>query len=865
MNEIDDILKASTTLVDAASSESANFKGKLFIRNSTIGTIRANQLKGTTSIFNNSTMNKIISINNRLDVMSNNIQKLNNKIKFTMATRSRVRRQSEPSSIVNDLIVDEQINVETINGRSIDDLVYTFSSRNQRLTEIVAKEVTVVDELFVNDKIDGIEFTIDNVLLNVTRQVLRSASLNQLNVSRIGNNVRFNTMQFSDFFTLLKRKVDKKIPNMINELKVDTLELGRFLNNRNFTAMSINSMKIDSDQVVSGSLDIDSIKANRVLFLKGPKDPKISGIPLTTLININDTAKRVVIEQDLRFDSDLSINRLFIIERINNINVKEGQLQVLRKRGPVMQVVTGEKTFDVVNLKEPIVLQGKIESKTLEKMNPIATINRNIILQGDYSITGPVTIRRALNVTGNVSTTKPDLNLKRLMNSGLNLFTSISTKSKLVFQNIVEVKGNLQAGSLNSQPVEAFVKTNVKNQQIVKGVITFTNGLLVDNGFVHANIINDVDLIQLNSTILKMSSNVTQSIDGNIEMKGLRAQLLVTPIGQVKVNGRHLETILNTNEFQEITSMNVNVAKARSLSVIDMKQAIGAKIFESDLNFITGDAIKKDSPVSTIIAEKTFNELSVSDLKFTEINEWKEIIASYDQIIAQDLNLTGNQLFSNQMRIKNLQISGTINEISFEDFIENVLFTEGDQTFTAPQNFTSISIEKNVELTDGTINNANIGRMMNESIWIDEPQNFDIVKVEGELLVRGHVTAPLVNGIELERKLLLNNTNDHQKINLMAVEKAKVEFLNFVYLNGIDCAKLMETFDGADGAPNLFVKGGVKFNNYQPAISFLNNVNLHELFENVWLSNRDVILTGEDIQFLAMTLIDDVIYSDVSW
>lgn len=865
MNEIDDILKASTTLVDAASSESANFKGKLFIRNSTIGTIRANQLKGTTSIFNNSTMNKIISINNRLDVMSNNIQKLNNKIKFTMATRSRVRRQSEPSSIVNDLIVDEQINVETINGRSIDDLVYTFSSRNQRLTEIVAKEVTVVDELFVNDKIDGIEFTIDNVLLNVTRQVLRSASLNQLNVSRIGNNVRFNTMQFSDFFTLLKRKVDKKIPNMINELKVDTLELGRFLNNRNFTAMSINSMKIDSDQVVSGSLDIDSIKANRVLFLKGPKDPKISGIPLTTLININDTAKRVVIEQDLRFDSDLSINRLFIIERINNINVKEGQLQVLRKRGPVMQVVTGEKTFDVVNLKEPIVLQGKIESKTLEKMNPIATINRNIILQGDYSITGPVTIRRALNVTGNVSTTKPDLNLKRLMNSGLNLFTSISTKSKLVFQNIVEVKGNLQAGSLNSQPVEAFVKTNVKNQQIVKGVITFTNGLLVDNGFVHANIINDVDLIQLNSTILKMSSNVTQSIDGNIEMKGLRAQLLVTPIGQVKVNGRHLETILNTNEFQEITSMNVNVAKARSLSVIDMKQAIGAKIFESDLNFLIGDAIKKDSPVSTIIAEKTFNELSVSDLKFTEINEWKEIIASYDQIIAQDLNLTGNQLFSNQMRIKNLQISGTINEISFEDFIENVLFTEGDQTFTAPQNFTSISIEKNVELTDGTINNANIGRMMNESIWIDEPQNFDIVKVEGELLVRGHVTAPLVNGIELERKLLLNNTNDHQKINLMAVEKAKVEFLNFVYLNGIDCAKLMETFDGADGAPSLFVKGGVKFNNYQPAISFLNNVNLHELFENVWLSNRDVILTGEDIQFLAMTLIDDVIYSDVSW
>ncbi|CRK89287.1 CLUMA_CG003046, isoform A [Clunio marinus] len=144
--------------------------------------------------------------------------------------------------------------------------------------------------------------------------------------------------------------------------------------------------------MVMGMMRIGELKTRRILFQKLKSKEKISGVLLDFLVDINDTrSERSSINQNVRFTEDLNVNRLFVIYKKNQQhNVRNGKFQVMRKRGPEMQIVTGEKFFDNVNLKSPILLRGKIESQTLQRMNPISTINKDLVPESDYTITGPV-------------------------------------------------------------------------------------------------------------------------------------------------------------------------------------------------------------------------------------------------------------------------------------------------------------------------------------------------------------------------------------------------------------------------------------------------------------------------------------------
>lgn len=852
VDEAEEILRSSLELSDA-SSDRANFMGKVFISNSTVGNINAKQLKGKKVSFSEETAERVASLSRRLSLLATDVRHVANKIRFTKATQ---RNKRQAPLMVKSLIVDGPVNIQTINGRAVTDLVYQSNRRNLNMKSVVANEVLIVQELFVNGKIDGLELSVDNVLMNKT-QTLRPLTIDDFTSSTVSNIAQVNSLPFNEFFKLLRRKVDRKIPNMIHRLDVETMTIGRFLNNRNFTALAINSLKTTGDQVITGAMNIRELKANRVMFGKSP--PRISNIPLSMLVNINDN-RRVDINQDVRFTEELNVNRLFVTERINNINVKNGQLQVLRKRGPTAQVVTGEKFFDEVRLLSPIVLRGKIESKTLEKMNPILTIDENLVLEGDYSITGPVAIRKFISATDDIVTSSPTLGLRNLMDNGINLFTTTGTSNAFVFQKGVEVKGNLRATTLNNKPVANFVRSDFRDQQTIRGTINFKSGLAVHGGTVQADVVNDVDLNQLNKTVLKRSSRATQFIDGNVEFVNLQVAKLVSP--GVTINGKSIDLVLNTNEKQDVSQLQLGSARVRNLKVTNMRQQAGAKIFGSDLNFIIDDTVTKDS--LDFIADKTFTDLDVEHLMFADGNEWKSTIRNYEDSIAQDLNITGNMIFTKDMKIGNLEFSGTINGIAYDDMVSNWLQVEGDQAFTAPQTFNSLEIENNLELTNGTINGVDIGTKISESVWIDQPMFVENVVFENEIVVNGKVLSPTVNGMTLDGKLIRNNTNDPQTIQKLVVDgDMRVEFLNFTQLNGIECERFVKAFAGDDNSTSLMVHGSAHFI-YQPKLVSLNNENLQELFDNLWMADRDAVLTGDDIQFLGSVRSEGIIYSDVS-
>lgn len=855
--DTEQVLRTSLELVDP-STEIANFMGKVSLNGSDVQTITTKEFKFKNSSFNKETAERVVALSDRAAKLGNAINHVMNKIRFTKATR-RMRRQAP--MLVRSLTVDGPIKVQTINGRPISDLVYKSGRRNAKM-DIIANEILIKKELKVNGKIDGLELTEDNVLLNKPSQVLRPLTIEKLTVGNVFEVALINAMPTDEFFKLLRLKVDQKIPNMIHQLTVDSMTLGRFLNQRNFTAMLINSLKTVGNQVLTGSTTINKLTVKDVVFAKMPRFQQISGIHLTDLVSVN-TTENVVINHDMQFIDEVSANRLIVLERINNVMVKDGRLQVLRKRGPTQQLVTGEKFFDNVHLMSPILLQGKIESKTLEKMNPIVTISESLVLVGDYRINGPVTIRRIMNVTEDIATTNPKLGLRNLVDNGLNLFTSNRTSSQLTFSNVVEVKRNLQATSLNQKPVANFVKLNFEDLQTIQGVTKFTNGLWVEGGTVQVDVINDVDVFHLNKTVLKLSSSATQFIDGNVEFVSLKAHQLVAQ--KMSLNDKNLDLVLTTNTPQSINEMVVTHGKVGKVDVGELKQQQGGKIFGSDVKFLISDTVTKDNVGSSFIANKKFTDLKVEHLTFSEANEWKSIIRNYKNSLSQDLNITGDLVLKNQMRVGNLEVTGTINKISYDDMTKNWLQVEGDQTFTAPQTFASVEVGNNLIIASAAINDVNIGRMISESIWIDVPVIVESIEFKNLIRVNGKMMTPAVNGMSLERKLILNNTNDVQTIPKLTVNGfVAVEYLNFTEVNGIDCAKVMETFEGENGTASVTIRGGASFI-YPPAVTSINNANLQELHDSVWMSDRDVELTGEDIRFLMGVRSDGAIYADVSF
>lgn len=856
IEEAEKNLQASLELLNP-SSERAIFTGKVSMANSSVKTINANEFKGKIVSFNIETAQRLNLLSDRLSQLANSVQHVNNKILFTKATQ-RSKRQAPV--LVKTLIVDGPINLESINNNPIANLVYKTNHRNSNLKDIIAKNIFVEKQLSVSGKVDDVEIAEDNLFLRRPVQDLRPLTINKITAKTVSGVSDVNLKPFGEFFTQLRRKVDRKIPNRIHELRTDRIDIGRFLNNRNFTAMSMNSLKTVGEQVLTGSTNIRKLKANNVVFDMQPRFNAISNIPLTSLINIEDTRETIDIFQDLRFTQELSVNRLFVTERINNLKVENGQLQVLRKRGPTRQVVTGEKFFDKIHLQSPILLQGKIESKSLQKMNPISSINENLVLQGDYKITGPVTIRRIISATEDISSSDSKLSLKNLIDNGLSLQNSTVTRNNLVFQNVIEVKRNFEAASLNGKSVASFVKSNFPDLQTIRGTKTFKNGLQVHGGIVQADVINDVDVNQLNVTVLKRSSRATQFIDGNVEIVKLETPRFVSP--NLLINGKSSELLLNVNKKQELRGVSLSQGKVGILKASNVLQQPGGKIFGNDLNSIIDDTITKESLAEgDFIADKIFTDLNVEHLTFSEGNEWKSIIANYEQSIARDLNVTEDLTINHPVNVRNLHVTGTINGVAYYDMAYNWLQVEGNQTFVAPQDISSVEIENNLLLVKETINEAHIGKMVQESLWIDQPISVENIEFENGITVKGKVLATAVNGMSLDDKLILNNTNEVQTIPKLEVNDIRIEYLNFSSLNGIDLIALTNFFDGNSDTSSLVVGGRAHFN--QLNVDYLNNENLQELSETIWMTDRDVVLTGADIQFLGEVKSNGLLYSDV--
>jgi hypothetical protein len=287
------------------------------------------------------------------------------------------------------------------------------------------------------------------------------------------------------------------------------------------------------------------------------------------------------------------------------------------------------------------------------------------------------------------------------------------------------------------------------------------------------------------------------------------------------------------------------------------------RVFGEDLMGLMQDSLVFNQ-TEQIVAKKVFlGGLEVEDLRFTENNPLKATIARFQEFLTKDFNYTGNVNFAHELSVKNLHSSGGINGFQAHD-LQKVLLSESNQIFTAPQSLHSMK-STNLQLISEMINGQRIPDLFENSYWLDKEEELDSVRSSEEVVVMGGFGVVSVNGIpDFENRPILNSTSEIQRIQKMRVKSCSLDSLQYNFLNGFDKELIMDLVGSErERSANLNIFGNAVFE-VEPNLRLINGLDVEELAGNTWLSNEDVVLTGNNIFFQDPVRFDGNLSSQVS-
>ncbi|XP_055631057.1 uncharacterized protein LOC129771448 [Toxorhynchites rutilus septentrionalis] len=769
----------------------------------------------------------------------------------------------EPEAITLDrLIVDGKLDVKFLNGYAAETLLHTTDDLSVlEGVDLHVKEVEVKGDLYVRNLIDGVRFTPDNVLIHDVDQVFtgRTLLVDQLKV----NNLTTKMINSTDIGTI-KSYIDKAdaitaararsaddpdYPMRFKEIRVHDLELTGLLNEVDINYIDRNALKVVGDQVITGDFHFDSIVASNLIT----PNNRLSGIDLNLMVLTEPTGEKpdFTVKQDVQFINPVHMETLQVTERLNHIPVVDGELQILMLNSKEPQHMTGTKTFDNVELLEPIQLQGRINSSSLSKMNPITTITQDIFLEGDFEITGDVTVTEILNAT-NIYGASRTYNYADLYLHGLPL-NAASSDQNFTFQQPLIVQ-HAFTKSLNDMDASELIPTNTGKIQYITGRKTFTGDLTVLDGHIDAVVINKVDLKELNRTTLKRTGN--QVIEGKIHFKEIIASGVNAK--QTFFEDRPLSTLLTSNTKQWIKSK-VRLEKCKltirgNLNVVDLELHNGSTIYSYDLEQMLADTLRKDYPSEeTVVVSgpKNFYNVTVGKLILHDQATLNGVdligLKKIRDPVEKDIFVEDTLILKHPITVRNAFFNGSINGVRKDEFGSSWLLTEYNQTFTAPQIFENV-IADQVYL-NGYFNGVKLEELVEDVYFLNREEHVENAVFHQGLVSYQPVTVyGLVSGLNLSTDVLLTDSRERQYLQEVRLE-GSLSVSNGIdignSLNGMNYAKLREfvSSSGYERPVNLEVHGNVHFYQ-QPDVIRLNGHDLAKLHRDVWLTNRDEVLTG---------------------
>lgn len=323
-----------------------------------------------------------------------------------------------------------------------------------------------------------------------------------------------------------KRQSTDTVPEELEPFALNDVVLNGKLNGlRSFEYLYENALRKNADtQQIDGDIIFGSMNVTSALNIK---NNEISNIHLNRIVNIR--GEHALIYPSIHFTQKLVVDKLEVLERLMQILIRDKKMDILfRRTGKRVQLITGQKTFESVLLREPINLQGRINvsSPIFSRIKPITTIDEDILLEGDFTISGNATVQNILK-SENMFGPSLHFNVQQLEIDGLriddqNIDTSIEFLQPIQTENILSTP----LTRINGISIDNFIKRDAQATQLIFGRKTFTNGLAIENGASEITEINGINLQALNETMLKKSAK-NQTITGTIQVKRMIAERYV--------------------------------------------------------------------------------------------------------------------------------------------------------------------------------------------------------------------------------------------------------------------------------------------------------------------------------------------------
>ncbi|XP_055320364.1 uncharacterized protein LOC129577415 [Sitodiplosis mosellana] len=715
--------------------------------------------------------------------------------------------QEMPTTLtINELTVSESFLAESINGHKFSDLVCEDS-------DLVLYNFTV-EKLVINDAAN-VE-AIEKKLLESDERVKRDTS--------------------SDPST--------------EPLNLYNVIVEGHVNGVNFSYFVENVLRTNGDQRLEAPVNFGRLRAKSIQATDG----KISNVDLASIARIN--ANETVILSPIRFTQGIQVDKLSILERVNQIAIKGGKLDALLKRSREPQVLTGQKIFESIILLEPITLQGKINisSSVLSKMKPIVTVNEDLFIEDAVSFIGNVSIKNLLSI-GNMFGQSLRYNAEQVLADGLKLDEPVNVP--LEFLQPLRIDDIQNPTRINNVPISSLLLRNVTDVQKVSAPKTFTSDLSVEGGNCDANEINGINLQILNNTMLKRSAK-NQIVTGTIRFERITARKVKSD--KLVIGKTPFDRLLTKGTDQNITgnvTIDGSIIMNNSELEIDHLFTQNA-IFGVDLKELLDDSFfysPNDSIVLT--TDKTFEHLTIGQLVVEDDDFWQvghttgEITKSLEEL-SKGIRIKGPVTFASTFNITNLTVTDSINDIPSSSFGQQWLLSEGKQTFVVPQNFTDVTFNDNLQLY-GLLNGNDIDQLFDDTVNKSEPVALKRVIFDNAIFDKSLNIGAKLSGIQIPDDLILSYSDTLQNFNEPLSFASDVEIVGTLSisetLNGFSHALICELLEPRpDSSQNLTIEGDVIFAT-DPTIEYLNSESFQYMLLTTWFRSDQYVNFSAGVHF----------------
>lgn len=403
-------------------------------------------------------------------------------------------------------MTDNSLNASIINRRDPKSLIHTFDNLNL-INLNVNGTLSAPEGVRLEGRLNDV--AINNLLLKTGDQnlseplIVNSAKIDRISVRALNN----------QNLTSLKQPEIVKIGH-IETLKVKNLTIGGYINNIDVPTLDKYALKKSGNQRITSDYIFDEIQGKNLEVFG-----EISGKKLSQLIPTD--SGNYSIDSDVIFKNLLFVDNLQVREFLNEIEVIDNKLDILLRNTTEEQEITGAKIFDDVIVVPAINLQGRVKSKNLERINPLKTIEEDIVLTGPKTITGPVEIENFVKVT-DIVTPDTSYSLSLLETDGLKL-TSKEIKPHLHFVQQINVD-EIFVDTINGKSPHDFVVVGTDEPQIIRSTKHFLGNVRI-TGATNALKINNVEIEELENQVLKIEED--QEIQGKHVVKHIIADKYV--------------------------------------------------------------------------------------------------------------------------------------------------------------------------------------------------------------------------------------------------------------------------------------------------------------------------------------------------